>query len=190
MRYLRVISTSQFKSGVIIKFDNDLCEIIDFQLVKMQQRQPIVSTKMRNLRTGNTLEQKFRSGDKFEDVYLEDKPIQYLYHEGNKYHFMDSESYHELTVSSELLGNKVNYLKENSDAIGRYCEEKLISVELPASVVLKVTETEPGVRGDTAKSGTKLATVETGATIKVPLFVNAGDELRVDTRTGQYLERA
>ena len=122
-----MISTSQFKSGVIIKFNNDLCEILEYQLVKMQQRQPIVSTKMRNLRTGNVLEQKFRSGDKFEDVYLEDKPIQYLYHEGNKYHFMDSESYHEIVVGAELLGDKINFLKDNSDAMGRYCGDEMIS---------------------------------------------------------------
>ena len=185
-----MISTSQFKSGVIIKYNNDLCEIIEFQLVKMQQRQPIVSTKLKNIRTGNVVEQKFRSGDKFEDIYLEDKPIQYLYREGNKFHFMDSETYHEVVVNAELLGEKVNFLKENSDVLGRYWDEQLLSVELPASVVLKVTETEPGVRGDTAKSGTKPAKVETGATIKVPLFVNSGDEVRVDTRTGQYLERA
>ena len=175
---------------MIIKFNNDLCEIIEFQLVKMQQRQPIVRTKLRNIKTGNVLEQAFRSGDKFEDVYLEDKPIQYLYHEGNKYHFMDSESYHEIVVNQSLLGEKVNYLKDNSDAVGRFSGEELLSVELPASVTLKITETEPGVRGDTAKSGTKLATVETGAAIKVPLFVNRGDSIRVDTRTGEYLERA
>ena len=185
-----MISTSQFKSGVIIKYNNDLCEIIEFQLVKMQQRQPIVSTKLKSIKTGNVVEQKFRSGDKFEDVFLEDKPIQYLYHEGNKYHFMDSETYHEVVVNAELLGEKANFLKENSDVIGRYWEEELLSVELPASVVLKVSQTEPGVRGDTAKSGTKAAKVETGATIKVPLFVNSGDQIRVDTRTGQYLERA
>ena len=185
-----MISTSQFKSGVIIKYNNDLCEIIEFQLVKMQQRQPIVSTKLKSIKTGNVVEQKFRSGDKFEDVFLEDKPIQYLYHEGNKYHFMDSETYHEVVVNAALLGEKVNFLKENSDAVGRYCGEELISVELPASVTLKIIETEPGVRGDTAKSGTKPAKVETGAVIKVPLFVNSGDEVRVDTRTGQYLERA
>jgi len=185
-----VISTSQFKSGVIIKVNNDLCEIIEFQLVKMQQRQPIVSTKLKNIKTGNVVEQKFRSGDKFEDIFLEDKPIQYLYHEGNKYHFMDSESYHEVVVNAELLGEKVNFLRENSDVIGRYWDEELLSVELPPSVVLKVTETEPGIRGDTAKSGTKPAKVETGAAIKVPLFVNSGDQIRVDTRTGQYLERA
>jgi len=185
-----VISTSQFKSGVVIKYNNDLCEIIDFQLVKMQQRQPIVSTKLKNIKTGNVVEQKFRSGEKFEEVFLEDKPIQYLYHEGNKYHFMDSETYHEVVVSAELLGDRVNFLRENSDVIGRYWDETLLSVELPASIVLKVSETEPGVRGDTAKSGMKPAKVETGASIKVPLFVNPGDQIRVDTRTGQYLERA
>jgi elongation factor P len=185
-----VISTSQFKSGVIIKYNNDLCEIIEFQLVKMQQRQPIVSTKLKSIKTGNVVEQKFRSGDKFEEVYLEDKPIQYLYHDGKKYHFMDSGTYQEVVVNAELLGEKVNFLKENSDVIGRYFDEDLLSVELPASVVLKVSETEPGVRGDTAKSGTKLAKMETGAAIKVPLFVNSGDQVRIDTRTGQYLERA
>ena len=184
-----MISTSQFKAGVIIKFNNELCEILDYQLVKMQQRQPIVRTKLRNIKTGNVLEQAFRSGDKFEDIYLEDKPIQYLYHEGNKYHFMDSESYHELVINQSLLGEKVNYLKDNSDVIGRFSGEEMISVELPASVTLKISETEPGIRGDTAKGGTKLATVETGAVIKVPLFVGLGDSIRVDTRTGQYLER-
>ena len=185
-----MISTSQFKNGVIIKWNNDLYEILEYQLVKMQQRQPIVSTKLKNIRSGNVLEQKFRSGEKFEDVYLEEKPIQYLYHEGDRYYFMDSEAYHEVVVSATLLGEKVNYLKENSEASGRYCGELLISVDLPSSVVLQVKETEPGVRGDTAKSGTKPAKVETGATFKVPLFVNSGDSIRVDTRTGQYLERA
>jgi elongation factor P len=185
-----VISTSQFKAGVIIKIDHQMFEILEWQLVKMQQRQPIVSTKLRNIKTGNVLEQKFRSGEKFEEVYLEDKPIQYLYHEGPKYHFMDSESYHEVVVSESMLGEKINFLKDNMEATGRFSGEELISIELPPSVVLAITETEPGVRGDTAKSGTKPAKVETGAVIKVPLFVGTGDQIRVDTRTGQYLERA
>ena len=185
-----MISTSQFKNGVIIKYENNLCEIIEFQLVKMQQRQPIVRTKLRNIKTGNVNELAFRSGDKFEEIYLEDKPIQYLYHEGNRYYFMDSQSYHEIVVDAVILGANVNFLKDNSEAIGRFHDEELISVELPASVVLKVTDTEPGVRGDTAKSGTKPAKVETGATVKVPLFVGTGENIRVDTRTGEYLERA
>ena len=185
-----MISTSQFKTGLIIKHENAMCEIIDFQLVKMQQRQPIVRTRLRNIKNGSMLELAFRSGDKFEEVYLEDKPIQYLYREGNRFHFMDSESYHAVVVDIALLADKINYLKDNSDAVGRFSDEELISVELPPSVTLEVTETEPGIRGDTAKSGTKPAKVETGATFKVPLFVNTGDKIRVDTRTGQYLERA
>jgi elongation factor P len=185
-----MISTSQFKTGLVIKYEGQLCEILEYQLVKMQQRQPIVRTKLRNIRTGNVLEQPFRSGDKFEDVYLEERPIQYLYHDGNNYHFMDQQSYHEVVVSAQLLGDKSDFLKDNSEATGRFCDDELISVELPSSVVLKVTETEPGVRGDTAKSGSKPAKVETGAVVKVPLFVNTGDDIRVDTRTRQYLERA
>jgi elongation factor P len=185
-----VISTSQFKSGIVIKYNNDLYEILEWQLVKMQQRQPIVSTKMRNIRNGSVLDQKFRSGDKFEDVHLEERPIQYLYHDNNRYHFMDNESYHEIAVSAELLGDRANYMKENTEVSGRYCDDELISVELPAAVTLQVTETEPGVRGDTAKSGNKPAKVETGAIVKVPLFVTTGDLIRVDTRTGEYLERA
>ena len=185
-----MISTSQFKAGLIIKIDNQMYEIVEWQLVKMQQRQPIVSTRLKNIKTGSVLDQKFRSGEKFEEVYLEDKPIQYLYHDNNRYHFMDTEAYHEVLVSAEILGEKVNFLKENSEAIGKFSDEELISIELPASVVLTVSETEPGVRGDTAKSGSKPAKVETGATVKVPLFVSTGDQIRVDTRTGQYLERA
>ncbi|HXV18800.1 MAG TPA: elongation factor P [Candidatus Omnitrophota bacterium] len=185
-----MISTSQFKTGIIIKYENQMWEIVEWQLVKMQQRQPIVSTRLRNIKTGNVLDQKFRSGEKFEEVYLEQKPIQYLYHDGNHYHFMDQESYHEVVVSADVLGENIHYLKDNMEANGKFSGEELLLIELPASVVLKITETEPGVRGDTAKSGMKPAKLETGATVKVPLFVNQGDEIRVDTRTGNYLERA
>lgn len=184
-----MISTSEFKSGVIIKWGDQMYEILEYQLVKMQQRQPIVRTRLRSLKTGNVLEQAFRSGEKFEDVYLEEKPIQYLYKDGDKYHFMDTQTYHEVVVSVELLGQKVNYLKENEEVAGKFSEEELISVELPSAVNLAITETEPGIRGDTAKGGTKPAKVETGATIRVPLFVGTGDVVRVDTRTGEYIER-
>ena len=187
---MSMVATSQFKVGMVIQYENQMCEIIEYQLVKMQQRQPIVRTKFRNIKTGNVLEVPFRSGEKFDEVYLEDRPIQFQYREGNKFHFMDTQSYHELVVGAEALGQQINYLKEGDEITGRYHEETLILVELPSSVTLKVVETEPGVRGDTAKSGTKPAKVETGATIKVPLFVNTGDSVRVDTRTGQYLERA
>lgn len=174
---------------MVIRYENQMYEILDFQLVRMQQRQAIVRTKLKNIKNGNVLEQPFRSGDRFEEVYLEDRTIQYLYHDGDKYHFMDNETYHEVVVSASLLGDAINYLKENTEVLGRYNDDNLILVELPASVTLEVSQTEPGIRGDTAKSGTKPAKVETGATIKVPLFVNIGDKVRVDTRTGQYLER-
>ena len=185
-----MISTNQFKSGAVIKLNNDLCEILEFQLVKMQQRQPIVRTKLRNIRNGNVLEQAFRSGDKFEEAYLDQKPLQYLYRDENTFHFMDAQSYHELAVNASLLGDKANYLKENFEVLGKFCDEELITIELPASVILEVTQTDPGLRGDTAKGGTKLAKIETGASIKVPLFVSTGDKVKVDTRTGEYLERA
>lgn len=185
-----MISTSEFKSGLVIKYNNDLYEIIDFQLVKMQQRQPIVRTKLKSITNGNFLELPFRSGEKFDEVYLEDRPIQYLYTDGEKYHFMDSQSFNEVVISAKALGEQVDFLQENMEVTGRYDEDRLILVELPASVVLTVKQTDPGLRGDTAKSGTKPALLETGATVKVPLFVNSGDKVRVDTRTGQYIERA
>lgn len=185
-----MITTSQFKTGVVIKYNNEYCEILEYQLVKMQQRQPIVRTKLRGLKSGNVLELPFRSGDKFEEAYLEQKPIQYLYRDGNRFHFMDMEAYHEVVVGEELLREKIQYMKENDEVTGRYCGDDLISVDLPSSVALEVVETEPGVRGDTAKSGTKPAKLETGAVVKVPLFVSTGDKIRVDTRTGDYVERA
>lgn len=185
-----MISTSDFRNGIVIRYENGLYEIIDFQLVRMQQRQAIVRTKLKNIKTGSVLEQPFRSGDRFEEIYLEDRPIQFLYKDGDKYHFMDNETYHEVMVSGAMLGSQVDYLKENMEVLGRYHDEDLILIQLPSSVVLEVTQTEPGVRGDTAKSGTKPAKVETGATIKVPLFVNMGDKIRIDTRSGDYLERA
>ena len=185
-----MVSTSEFKSGLVIKYNNDLYEIIEFQLVKMQQRQPIVRTKLKSITNGNVLEQPFRSGEKFEEIYLEDRPIQYLYNDGEKYHFMDSQSFNEVVILAKTLGEQANFLQENMEVTGRYNDDKLILVELPASVVLEVKQTDPGLRGDTAKSGSKPAKVETGATVKVPLFVNTGDKIRVDTRTGQYLERA
>lgn len=185
-----MISTSDFKNGMVIRYEHGMYEIIDFQLVRMQQRQAIVRTRLKNIKTGNVLDQPFRSGERFEEIYLEDRPIQYLYNDGDRYNFMDNESYNEVMISASLLGEQVKYLKENMEVVGRYNGDELILVELPASVTLEVTQTEPGVRGDTAKSGTKPATVETGATINVPLFVKTGDKVRVDTRNGQYLERA
>lgn len=184
-----MITTNQFKSGVVIRWNNELYQVLEFQHVKMQQRAPIMKTKMKNLKTGNTLEQSFRAGDKFESVHLERRSIQYLYHDGSVYHFMDIESFNGVAVDKTLLGDQALFLKEQDEVTGLYCDAKLVSIELPASVVLEVTQTDPGLRGDTAKGGTKLATLLTGAVVKVPLFINTGDRIKVDTRTTEYIER-
>ncbi len=185
-----MITANDFKNGIVIRWNNAMWQITSFQHKKMQQRAPIVRTKMVNLKTGAALEQAFRSAEKFEDVFLERKEIQYLYDDGGLLHFMDTSDYQDVVISREILGEQLRFLKDNDNVNGLYCDGELLSVELPASVTLKVIETEPGIRGDTAKSGTKPATVEGGAVIRVPLFVNIGDVLKIDTRTSDYLERS
>ena len=185
-----MITVGDFKSGMVIKLKGEMYQIVSYQTVKMQQRAPITRTKLVNLKTGSATEQSFRSGDRFENVYLERKEIQYLYDDGNLLHFMNTSDYHDVVISREMLGDKLKFLKDNDTVMGLYCDGNLLSVELPPAVRLKVTETQPGVRGDTAKAATKLAKLETGAEVKVPLFINTGDVLKIDTRTGQYMERA
>lgn len=184
-----MVSVTDFKNGMVIKHRNDLYQIVHFQHVKMQQRAPITRTKMVNLKTGSVIEEPFRSGDRFEEVFLERKEIQYLYNEGELYHFMDTSDFQDVVIHKNILGDTILYMKDNDMATGMYCDGELLTVELPTAVVLTVTETVPGVRGDTAKAGLKPATVETGATVKVPLFINSGDRVKVDTRTGDYIER-
>lgn len=185
-----MISANEFKNGVVIKYNNQLFQIVWFQHVKMQQRAPIVRTKLVSLKTGQTLEQPFRSGDTFEDVFLERHELQYLYSDGDLYHFMNNEDFQDVVINKAMIQEQLKYMKENMNVTGLYGDNELLTVELPASVVLEIKETEPGVRGDTAKSGSKPATLETGAVIKVPLFINPGDLVKVDTRTGAYIERA
>ncbi|MBP9732803.1 MAG: elongation factor P [Candidatus Omnitrophica bacterium] len=185
-----MISANEFKNGVVIKYNNQLFQIVWFQHVKMQQRAPIVRAKLVSLKTGQLLEQPFRSGDTFEDVFLERHELQYLYSEGDLFHFMNNEDYQDVVINRAMIQEQLKYMKENMNVTGLYGDNELLTVELPASVVLEIKETEPGVRGDTAKSGSKPATLETGAAIKVPLFINPGDMVKVDTRTGAYIERA
>lgn len=185
-----MITANEFKNGIVIKYNNQLFQIIWFQHVKMQQRAPIVRTKLVSLKTGQTLEQPFRSGDAFEDVFLERREIQYLYVDGDLFHFMNTEDYQDVVINRAMIADQIKYLKDNMNVTGLYGDNELLTIELPASVTLVIKETEPGVRGDTAKSGSKPATLETGATIKVPLFINPGDVVKVDTRTGAYIERA
>lgn len=185
-----MISTNEFKAGVVIRYNGDLYQVQSYQHVKMQQRAPIVKTRLLKLKNGNVIEQSFRSGDKFDDVFLERKEIQYLYHDGDTFHFMDTSDYHDIAVGRALIGDRANYMKDNDLVTGVYCDNELLAIELAPSVILKIAETEPGIRGDTSKGGTKPATLETGATIRVPLFCTIGDSVRVNTTTGEYLERA
>lgn len=185
-----MVTANEFKPGMVIRFNNILYQILTYQYMKMQQREPIVRTRMVNLKDGGTIEHPFRSSDKVEDVFVEKKEIQYLYEDGALLHFMNTSDYQDVVIGKEMIGDQIKYLKDNALLVGLYCDGELLTVELPPSVVLKVTSTEPGVRGDTAKAGTKPATLETGAVVKVPLFISADEMIKVDTRSGEYMERA
>jgi elongation factor P len=174
-----------------IKIENNLFSVIEYQHVKPGKGSAFVRTKLRNLKTGNVLEKTFRSVEKIEDVFMEMKNLQFLYRAGDDFHFLDHETYEQLSFSSEEVGQaQVGYLKENMDVVASFCEGKFVSIQVPMFVVLKVTNTEPGVKGDTAKSGTKPATLETGLSIQVPLFIENGTLIKIDTRTGEYVNRA
>lgn len=182
-------TTSDFKRGLKIEWEGKLYEILEFQHVKVSKTQPVVRTKLKDLTTGRVLEVNFRAGERFEEPDFKEKEIQYLYKDGDRYVFMDLEDYDQVYFSEEEIGEASKYLKENLNVYALYYKGKLISIELPNTVDLKVIETEPGVRGDTVGSATKPAKLETGLVIQVPLFINEGDIIRVDTRTGKYLER-
>ncbi len=183
-------STAEFRKGLKIEIDGKPFVIVEFQHVKPGKGGAFVRTKLKNLETGQVLEQTFRSGAKVEKPDLEEKYMQYLYQEGDQYVFMDTQTYDQVFIASEYLGEAVNFMYPNIDVQVLYFKGKPIGVELPTHVVLEVTQTEPGVKGDTATGATKPATLETGYVVQVPLFVNQGDKLKIDTRTGEYLERA
>lgn len=186
-----MISTSDFKTGLTIEFDNEIYTIVEFQHVKPGKGAAFVRTKLKNRRSGAIVEKTFRSGEKVEKAHIEKREMQYLYNEGNDYYFMNTETYDQIPISADQLGeDNIKFLKENMLIQVMIYKEETIGIDLPNSVVLKVIETEPGVKGDTASNVTKAATVETGAVIRVPLFVNEGDELVIDTRTGEYISRS
>lgn len=184
-----VLDTGELRKGLTILLDGELCKIVDYEHNKRGRGTANVRLMVRNLRTGSNIERTFMAGAKFEQAYLDHRTVQYLYNDGSAYYFMDTETYEQPIVSADVLGDAVNYLKENETVDLVMYQGEFLDVELPASVVLKVTFTEPGVRGDTASNATKPATLESGLTVNVPLFIEEGDEIRVDTRTGQYLTR-
>ena len=183
-----MISGSELRKGVIIELDDKLYQVIDYQHVKMK-RTALAKVKLRDIRGGHTIEQSFQSDQKFTRVRLEFRNVQYLYNDGDLYYFMDEENFEQIPISTGQLGDVINYLKEGMSLQVSSYQDELVGVELPITVELEVSDTGPGFKGDTATGGTKPASLETGTTIQVPLFVNKGDIIKVDTRSGIYLER-
>lgn len=181
--------TSNFRNGFTMKMDGDLWSIVEFQHVKPGKGGAFVRTKLKSMSSGNVIDRTFRSGDKVEDVRIEKREMQFLYSEGDTFHLMDSESYEQIGVDRALIGAAADLLQENETTYALIAEDKAIGVELPNFVEILVTFTEPGVKGDTATGAVKPAKLATGAVVSVPLFVNQGDTLKIDTRTCSYVER-
>ena len=185
-----MVVAGDFRNGVTFDMDGQVMQVIEFQHVKPGKGAAFVRTKLRNVITGGVIEKSFSPTDKFNDARIERRDMQYLYNDGDLYYFMDLESYEQVPIGQDLIGENFKFVKEEMICNIRSYQEKPFSVEPPMFVELEIIDCEPGVRGDTATGATKTATVETGATIRVPLFINTGDRVKIDTRTSEYLERA
>lgn len=185
-----MISSNDFRPGVTIELNGDPCQVVEFQHVKPGKGAAFVRCKIKNLKTGSTIENTFRAGEKVPKAQLDRRTMQYLYYDGESYVFMDNENFEQTMLTEAQLGGGEKYLKENMDCQINMYHGDILGVELPNTVELAVVETKPGIKGDTTSGGSKPATLETGAIVNVPFFVNVGDVLRVDTRTGDYIERA
>lgn len=185
-----MISVNDLRTGLTIEYEGAIFSVVDFLHVKPGKGAAFVRTKLKNIRTGATIEKTFRAGERVGRAHIETKQMQYLYSSGEEYFFMDTESYDQLSLNSDDLDDAPNYLLENMTIGIQFYEGEAIGVDLPTTVILEVTETEPGFRGDTAQGATKPATLETGISVQVPLFVEQGEKIKVDTRTGEYLSRA
>jgi len=184
-----MISCNDFKRGTTIKLDGELFSVVEFQHVKPGKGGAFVRTKLKNVKKGTVVDKTFRGAEKVEDVRLERRPMQYLYDEGDCLVFMDTESYEQESILKTAIGNAINYLKEEDIVDITFYQEEPVTIDPPASVVLKVTYAEPGAKGDTATNVLKPVKVETGAEIRVPLFINEGDLVKINTETGEYIER-
>ncbi len=184
------VSTNQFKNGMHIELDGNVWRIVEFQHVKPGKGGAFVRTKVKNIDTGAVVERTFRAGEKFARIFTETKSVQYLYDDGSEAHFMDEESYEQFSLPHGELDDALPYMQPSTSVQVLVVGGKLSGVQLPASVELLVTETEPGVKGDTVSNVTKPATLETGAVVQVPLFVNPGERIKVDPREGRYISRA
>ena len=184
-----MLSANDLRKGTTFEYDGDVYQIIDFQHVKPGKGAAFVRAKIRSVMNGGAKEVTFNPNEKFPEARIETKEMQYLYNDGTLYYFMDPETYDQIPLNFEVVEEAMRYIRENDNATIRFYKEKAFDVQPPNFVELEVTETEPGVKGDTATSGTKPATVETGATVQVPLFVNIGDVIKIDTRNNEYLSR-
>lgn len=184
-----MLSANDFRKGLTFEMDGQIYSIVDFQHVKPGKGAAFVRTKIKNIITGTVIEKSFNPADKFPRAHIERKQMQYLYEDGNLYYFMDNDTYEQIPLNKEQVEESIMYLKPNDIAIIKFYKDEAFSVEAENFVELEITHTEPGFKGDTATGATKSATLETGLVISVPLFVEIGDRVRVDTRTGEYMER-
>jgi elongation factor P len=184
-----MINTSDIGNGTVFDYDGTVYQVIWFQHHKPGKGGAMVRVKLRNVRTGSTIERTFKSGERFQEMSLSRRPKQYLYKEGDNFVFMDNETFDQINVATDMLGESAKFLVENMEVQALYLEEEFLGIELPASVTLKVSSTVPGIKGDSVSNMVKPATMENGIELNVPLFVKEGDSIRVDTRTGEYLER-
>jgi elongation factor P len=187
---MAAVSTNDLKNGMTLDLPEGLFGVVEFQHVKPGKGGAFVRTKLKNVRTGAVLERTYRADEKLEQAVIDKREMQYLYLEGEQYVFMDNETYDQLQTPRTALGDSANYLKEGDSAVLQMYGGEIVGVDLPAAVELTVTGTEPGLQGDRVSGARKPATLETGLTVSVPLFVNIGDRVRVDTRSGEYLTRA
>ena len=184
-----MISSNDFRTGVTIELDGSVWRVVEFLHVKPGKGSAFVRTKLKNAQTGNVVERTFRAGETVPQANIEKRTMQHTYKDGEDYVFMDMETYEETRLTPEQMGDRVKYIKEEMAVNVVFWNEQVLEVELPTSVILEVTETDPGVKGDTATGGSKPATVETGAQVMVPLFISIGEKIKVDTRDGSYLGR-
>ena len=186
---MATVSTADFKNGMCIVNNGKMCTIVEFQHVKPGKGGAFVRTKLRDIKTGRVVDYTFNAGVKFDSVRLETKKMQYLYNDGSDFYFMDTETFEQMSIGSDFVGDVAKWLKENDEASLLYAGEELISIEPPMFVELEVVETEPGFKGDTVQGGGKPATLETGAVVQVPMYIEVGEILQIDSRDGRFVKR-
>ena len=185
-----MISAGDFRNGLCFEMDDQVYQVVEFQHVKPGKGAAFVRTKYKNVKTGSVVERSFNPNEKFEQAQLTRQDMQFIYADGDLYYFMDQDTYEQTPIHADKIGDGIKFLKEEMICKVVSYKGDIFQVELPITVILEITECEPGVKGDTANNASKYATLETGAVVKVPLFVNQGEKIKVDTRTGEYLERA